>query len=189
LVAVFGLLPKQTPHPVMIAVLAAMGFLDGLSSVLASESGWALTAIVVLNFAQAAVAIAAALMSPNVVADNTSAGSYEAYVDYYNQAVQQYYHQQAAPAPPQMSQQAGYGQATHRAQAAQPAQRAQRPTQHADYSELAHGTAASPQPDRGRSGSGAQAPPPGLPSFGPAHEAPGRSNERTARIERQSPPQ
>ena len=62
LCAMFGLLAKQNPPPLATAVLATMGFLDALSSVLtATDRGWAMTVIVLLNALQAAAAVAALL--------------------------------------------------------------------------------------------------------------------------------
>jgi hypothetical protein len=91
LCAMFGLLAKLNPLPLATAVLATMGFLDALSSVLtATDRGWAMTVIMVINALQAAAAVAALLLGPKAEA-NTSAAGYEAYVDYYNQAVRSYY--------------------------------------------------------------------------------------------------
>jgi len=137
LCAGFGLLRRHSPLPVLTAVLAAMGFLDGLSSqLLATDTGWALGVIVALNAAQATAAIAALLVWPESTGNPVSTAGYEAYVDYYNQAVQNYYGQQAQSAPPQWTQRAGYGQASAEAQAAPQAHRPQRAPQQGDYSDF-----------------------------------------------------
>jgi hypothetical protein len=89
---------------------------------------------------------------------------YEAYVDYYNQAVRSYYGQQ--PPPSAQSQRADYGQAYAEALATASAQRSQRPSQHGDYADLDYsGTrTAAPQHDPAGLANG----PTGLPSFGQA---------------------
>ncbi|HJT93680.1 MAG TPA: DUF5336 domain-containing protein [Mycobacterium sp.] len=177
LCAALGLLPRQKPLPLVTAVLAAMGFLDGLSSVVTGE-GWALTVIVVLNALQAAAAVTALLVAPKPVTDRSSAG-YEAYVDYYNQAVRNYYSQQARSSPEQS--QSGYGQAYADPQTAP--QRAQRPSQYGDYADLDYtGTRAPTAPEHqpGNTVSGRSA---GLPSFGQAPTAayqPHRDPEQSA---------
>jgi hypothetical protein len=136
LCAAFGLLPRQKPVPLVTAVLAVMGFLDGLASAVAvTQSGWAMTAIVVSNALQAAAAVAALLRAPSSAPDSAAAG-YEAYVDYYNQAVRSYYAHQAGSAPHEQSEHGGYGEAYAGAQATAQTHRAERPSQQADYSEL-----------------------------------------------------
>jgi hypothetical protein len=167
LCAMLGLLAKQNPLPLATAVLATMGFLDALASVLAAtDRGWALTVIVVLNALQAAAAVAALLLAPKSAPKPADAAGYEAYVDYYNQAVRSYYGQQAQPVPPEQSQRTGYGQAYGDAGAAARAQRGQRPSQHGDYADLDYsGTpTTAPQHDSADSAAG-QA---GMPSFGQA---------------------
>jgi hypothetical protein len=166
--AAFGLLPRQSPHALVTAILATMGFLDGLSSILtATDTGWALMVIVVLNALQATAAIAAMLLWPRATQDDTAAG-YEAYVEYYNQAVRNYY-QQAQPAPQQPAQQSGYGQASADAHAAPQAQRTQRATQYGDYADFV-----SPQGEYGQQAAAASPPagpqpPGGMPSAASAH--------------------
>jgi hypothetical protein len=168
LCAMFGLLAKQKPLFLPTAVLATMGFLDALSSVLAaSDRGWALTVIVVLNALQSAAAVAALLLTPKAAAKPADAAGYEAYVDYYNQAVRSYYGQQAQPAPPEQSQRAGYGQAYADAQATSRVQRSQRPSQHGDYADLDYSGSRTTAPQHDSAGSAAG--PTGLPSFGQAH--------------------
>jgi Family of unknown function (DUF5336) len=168
LVAAFALTPKGKPWPMVTAALAAMGFLDALSStVLATDRGWALTAIVVLNALQTAAAVAALLIGPTPTTDNSTAG-YEAYVDYYNQAVRNYYNQQAHSAPAEQSQHSGHGQAYADAQAAPRVQRAQRSSQYADYSELDYGGSRGSAPQDHDLPGAAPGRPAGLPSFGQA---------------------
>lgn len=95
LCAMFGLLAKQSPLPLVTAVLATMGFLDALSSMLAgTDRVWAMTVIVLLNALQAVAAAAALLLAPKAAAEPADPGGYEAYVDYYNQAVRNYYNRQ-----------------------------------------------------------------------------------------------
>jgi Family of unknown function (DUF5336) len=182
LCAMFGLLAKQNPLPLATAVLATMGFLDALSSVLAaSDRGWALTVIVVLNALQSAAAVAALLLTPTAAKQADNAG-YEAYVDYYNQAVRSYYGQQAQSAPPEQSQRAGYGQAYADAQATSRVQRSQRPSQHGDYADLDYSGTRTTAPQHDSAGSAAG--PTGLPSFGQAHtsaDQPQREADQSAR--------
>lgn len=165
LVAALSLLSRRAPLPIMTATLAAVGFLDALSSVVStSDRGWALTVIVVLNALQAAAAVAALLMSPKAATGSTA--GYEAYVDYYNQAVRQYYSQQAHSSTPGQSQRSGHAQADANAQATAHAQRTQRPSQYADYGELDYGGPhGSADHDSGGVVPGRPA---GLPSFGQA---------------------
>lgn len=165
LTAAIGLLPKQTALPWLTALLAAAGFLDALSSVLTS-SGWVLTVIAVLNGLQAVAAVAALWLAPETPAAATAAGGYEAYLDYYNQAVQQYY-QQTAVVQPEVSQRSGYGQAYGHAYA--PSQATQQAPQYGDYADLL-----SPQQDHGRTAGaapsqpGGSVAPPGRAGAGPA---------------------
>jgi hypothetical protein len=178
LLAAFGVTTKGKPHPTATAMLAAMGFLDALSSAVAStDRGWALTAIAVLNALQAVAALAALLVGPKAISDSTSTG-YAAYVDYYNQAVRNYY-QQAQSSPPEQSQRSGYGQAYADAQVAPHVQRAQRASQYADYSELDHtGARGSSAQDRDSGSSGAGRPA-GLPTYGQAPTAADQAGPNT----------
>jgi uncharacterized protein DUF5336 len=185
LCAAFGLLRNHKPLPLVTAVLAMMGFLDGMSSLLSpdnyaaplglpglAEPGWAFVAIVVLNALQATAAIAAMLLWPKAGAENTAAtAGYEAYVEYYNQAVRNYYGQQAQGATPQQTHRGGYGQGSAGAQASAPqTQRAQRAPQYGDYTDFVS------QGEPGHSSSAASSaaaqsqtvPPGGLASFRPA---------------------
>jgi Family of unknown function (DUF5336) len=183
LCAMFGLLAKQNPLTLAIAVLATMGFLDALSSVLtATDRGWAMTVIVVLNALQALIAVGALLVAPKAAPASGDPAGYEAYVDYYNQAVRSYYGQQPQSAAPEQSQRAGYGQAYADARGTARAQRTQRPSQHGDYADLDYsGTrTTAPQHDSASSEAG----PTGLPSFGQAHtsaDQPQREADQSAR--------
>jgi hypothetical protein len=180
LCAAFSLLSNHKPLPMVTAVLAMMGFLDGMSSILMpdnygaalglarlAETGWAFTVIVVLNALQATGAIAAMLLWPKAAADNTPVAGYEAYVEYYNQAVRNYY-QQAQSTPQQPVQHSGYGQASGEAQATPQVQREQRASQYGDYADFV-----SPQGEQGQSATAASppagaVPPGGLPNVAPA---------------------
>jgi hypothetical protein len=164
LCAMLGVLAKQNPLPLATAVLATMGFLEALSNVLAGgDPGWALTVIVVLNALQAVAAVAALLLAPKGATKAADTGGYEAYVDYYNQAVRSYYGQQQ---PPAAAQRAGYGQAYGDARASAPAQRSQRPSQHGDYADLDYSGTRTTAPQQDPVGSANS--PTGLPSFGHA---------------------
>jgi len=166
LCAMLGMLAKQQPLSLAIAVLATMGFLDALSNVLAgSDQGWPLTVIVVLNALQSATAVGALLLAPKAVKQSDT-GGYDAYVDYYNQAVRNYYNQQSQPVPPEQTQRAGYGQAYGDARASSRAQRTQRPSQQGDYADLDY---SGSRPTAPLHDTAAAAPgPTGLPSFGQA---------------------
>lgn len=182
LVAAFGMSAKARPHPIATAALAAMGFLDALSSMVTTTNrGWALTMIVVLTALQACAAVAALLLAPRPTAKGP-ATEYEAYVDYYNQAVRNYYAHQAQPAPPAQEQRGGYGQASAEAQAAPQVQRVQRPSQRADYADLdGTGSLGSAGQETGTSDVGRPA---GLPSF---EQAPA-SADRQRRDSGEPPP-
>lgn len=179
LCAALGLLPRQKPLPLVTAALAAMGFLDGLSSLVIGE-GWALTVIVVLNALQAAAAVVALLIAPKAVTDSSGAG-YEAYVDYYNQALRNYYNQQARSSPEQS--QRGYGQAYADAQTAP--QRTQRPSQYGDYADLDYTGARAPTAPEHQSGGPVPGRPAGLPSFG---QAPTAADQPLRDTEQSAPP-
>lgn len=183
LCAMLGVLAKLNPLPLAIAVFATMGFLEALSRVLTdSDRGWALTVIVVLNALQAMAAVAALLLAPKGAATKAAdTAAYDAYVDYYNRAVQSYYGQQASSVPGQ-SQHAGYGQAYAEARATASAPRGQRQSQHVDYADLDYsgGRTTASQPDGARSTTG----PTGLPSFEHATERadePRREADESAR--------
>jgi hypothetical protein len=167
LCAAFGLLAKQKPLPLATAVLATMGFLDALSGVLmVTDRGWAPTVIVVLTGLQALAAVGALLLGPKAATGPGDAASYEAYVDYYNQAIRSYYGQQAQTVSPEQSQRGGYGQTHADGRAAQRVQRTQRPSQHGDYADLDYSGTRTTAPQHDSAGSAAG--PTGLPSFGQA---------------------
>jgi uncharacterized protein DUF5336 len=193
LCAAFSLLPRQSPQTLVTAALATMGFLDALSSVLTADAGWPLTVIVALNAVQAAAAIAALALWRNPGAGNTASAGYDAYVDYYNQAIRQYYGQQApVSTQAQTSERSGYGQASRGAQAAATASAAARSSQPGDYADLL-----SPQGEYDQSvaaqtsptGPIRSVPPPGLPGFRPAQTRAGQPDEHAERPERGSWPQ
>jgi hypothetical protein len=186
LCAAFSLLPRQSPQTLATAALAAMGFLDVLSSVLTTEAAWPLTVIVGLNFVQAAVAIAALMSWRTTSAESTAVSGYDAYVDYYNEAVRQYYGQQAS-APQESSERSGYGQAPGAAQV--PAYRAPRNSQSGAYSDLVsaqgeYGRAASAP--NSPTGPGQPVPPPGLPGFRSAQTHAGQHEDHAGQSERPS---
>jgi hypothetical protein len=128
-----------------------------------TDRGWALIVIVVLNGLQALAAVGALVAGPKAAPEPGGAASYEAYVDYYNQAIRSYYGQQAQP---EQSHRAGYGQAYADGRATQRVQRAQRPSQHGDYADLDYSDARTTAPQHDSAGSAAG--PTGLPSFGQA---------------------
>lgn len=159
LAAGFALLQRQS-HAVVIAVLAAAGFLDALTVAVAGDDGlvWG---VVAANGVQAVCAVVAALLTRDAtpVAQNDQ---YSAYVDYYNEATRRYYEQQAAYAA-ESDRQAAYAQASARATAA-PTQQRRAEQQHAGYSEFAP-TASTAEPRHSRSAATQPATPPlGLPT-------------------------
>lgn len=194
LAAAIGLLPKQAAIPWLTAILAAAGFLDALSNVLTS-SGWVLTTIVVLNGLQTVAAVAALWLAPETPTA-AAAGGYEAYLDYYNQAVQQYY-QQGAVAQPDASQRSGYGQAyaqgytqsQSQAQSRAQSQATPQAPQYGDYADLL-----SPQQDYGRTAAtapaqpGGSVAPPGRAGAGPATNRAAESADGAATPQAPWPP-
>ncbi|OBI95853.1 hypothetical protein A5661_20420 [Mycobacterium asiaticum] len=166
LLAAFGLLPRQTAAPKIVAVLAAIGFLDALSRGIVVpdgiEPGWALWVLIVLNALQTAAAVGAVLTQPS--ATDEQQAWYAAYAEQYAQAAAQYYGQYTA------SEQAdtGYGGAT--AQAQRPAQtRPAAAPQEASYAEFVGGQ--SPAPADPVPGQQSAQLPTGLPQVG-QHGAP-----------------
>jgi hypothetical protein len=192
LCAAFSLLPRQSPQTLATATLAAMGFLEALSSVLTADAGWPLTVIVALNAVQAAAAIAALALWRKAGAGNNASAGYDAYVDYYNQAVRQYYGQQAQAPTQAATAKRGYGQASRGAQAAATADHAPRTSQSGEYADLL-----SPQGEYDQSAAAQTSPtgpirsvpPPGLPGFRPAQTHAGQPEEHAERPERGSWPQ
>lgn len=176
LLAAFGLAPRQTPRPKVIAVLATTGFLDALSSRITapegSHPGWALTVIVVLNGLQAAAAIGALLVGGDSRGDRTGRSDYDAYADYYARAAQYYGQYSQQQAKPDTLQRAATAQAQAQQQVA--AQRSQQAaaSQAGNYADYvgSHGaeqtSGHSPtHPEQQAAPAGPQA---GLPNFGPA---------------------
>lgn len=168
-----GLLPRQSDHGWVAATLAVTGFLVAVSTwVMADDAGWAIVVIVVVNVLQAAVAVAALLLTGEAPTGQ-NAPDYAAYAQYV-QAYQAYAQYQQAPAAPVPAQ----GQATAHAQSVATAQargvagaRAdaaresyetlqQRYENQAGYPAAPHvpGTAGAPSPVAG--------PDPGIPSYG-----------------------
>jgi hypothetical protein len=175
-----GLTAKAQPLALVTAVLAAMGFLDALSSqLLDSNPGWALTVIVVLNAVQAVIAVAALVLGRKADATNPNAAGYEAYVEYYNQAVRNYYGQQPSPASPEVSQYGGYGQAA--ATGAQASQRAQRAPQYGEYSEFVSAPGDYGNAPGSEAAPSKATPPGGLPRFSPGQTPAGRQETDTER--------
>lgn len=171
-------LPRQIAYPVVTTALASMGFLDALSHLLLeAEPGWALTVIVVLNAMQTAIAVGALLLTPDGPAEEGAPAGYEAYVEYYNQAVRNYYGPQG-PSSPQPSQHADHGRGSANAHASAPQTRhTERAAHHGDYADFV-----TPQGDLGHSDSAASSaatpsqtvPPGGLSSARPAQPPAGR---------------
>lgn len=188
LAAAICLLPKQSGRAWLPALLAGAGFLDALSSALSSaeSSGWVLPTVAVLNGLQSAAAVAALWLAPEAPAAATVAGGYEAYLDYYNQAVQQYY-QQSAVAQPDSAQRSAYGQAY--AQGYAQSQAAHQAPQYGDYADLL-----SPQQDYSRSTDSAPAQsdglaaPPGRAGAGPVTNRAAGSPDVTATPQAPWPP-
>lgn len=178
LVAALCLLPRGKPFPAVVGVLAAMGFLDGLSILITADTGWAMTTIVVLNALQTAAAVAALLLGRNAEATGAANTDYAAYVDYYNRAVRDYYSQQLQ-SPSDQSTSAGRGQGYADAQATAQIRRTQRPSQHADYAELDHPAAHPSAPARREPG--AATPATGMPRIGHTQRSAQRPQEDTSR--------
>lgn len=176
--AALGLVAKGHQYPLATAVLAAMGFLDALSGqLLYPDPGWALTVIVVLNALQAVAAIAALVLGRKADTPSSDTAGYEAYVEYYNQAVRNYYGQQAAPVSPDVSQHSGYGQAS--AYGSQASQRAQRSPQQGEYSEFVSAPGDYGHATSSAAGPSQPVPPGGLARFGPG-QAPTSRQEAEA---------
>jgi hypothetical protein len=168
LCAALGRLGKAQRLPLVTAVLAWAGFLDALSSAVTFDGGWPLTTITVLNGPQAATAVAALITAPETTDDSTAAG-YEAYVDYYNQAVRNYYSQQTWPTPQEQTQASARGQAMADAQAEARVQRRDRPSQYGDYTHLDRSVSRGSTAMERDSGGSIAEQPTGLPTVGRAN--------------------
>ena len=166
LCALFGMLRRDQQLSLLTAVLAAAGFLEAVWNAVTGATGWPATAIVVVTALQAAAAVAALLTAPKPAAPDTA--GYAAYVDYYNQAVRDYYSQHGQPATDTSRQQSGYGQAYDSAHSSAGARRAHRPSQYAEYSELDYGRPAETVAPQGDSRTAPSGRPTGLPAFGQA---------------------
>ncbi|WP_155769684.1 DUF5336 domain-containing protein [Mycobacterium asiaticum] len=117
LLAAFGLLPRQTPAGKIVAALAAIGFLDALSSVLVVpdgiQPGWASWVVVVANGLQTAAAVGALLAQPS--ASDEQQAWYTAYAEQYAQAAAQYYGQYADQGQAESGYDTGAAHAQHEA--------------------------------------------------------------------------
>jgi hypothetical protein len=190
LCAAFSLLPRQNPQTFVTAALATLGFLDALSDVVLTEQeGWPLTVIAALNAVQAAAAIAALVFWRQAAGGTPEVAGYDAYVDYYNQAVRQYYGQHAQASSPTASAERGYGQASRGAQAAATAEHTPRASQSGDYADFLSPQGQYDQSAAVQNSPAQSVPPPGLPGFGPGQTHAGQPGERTERTERRSWPQ
>jgi hypothetical protein len=119
-VAALDLLPRQSAHTKLVAVLAVMGFLEALPQLIVGHgnTGWATIVGMVVNALQALTAIAALLAQLRVpdAADRGLAPYDDAY-SYYAQAAQQYY----AANNQRLQQQPAQAHGTAHTQAAAPA--------------------------------------------------------------------
>jgi hypothetical protein len=131
----------------------------------------------VLNAVQAAMAVAALVLGRKADAPNGDTAGYEAYVEYYNQAVRNYYGQQAPPASPEVAQQGGYGQAA--AYASQTSHRAQRAPQQGEYSEFVSAPGDYGHAPSSAAGPSQTASPGGLARFGPGQPPASRQEAET----------
>jgi hypothetical protein len=185
--AALTLLRERSAALTAVATLSVLGFLDALAAVLTgggvdagphSSTGWALVAVAVLDALQAAAAVAALVMWPKDSAAGASEESYRAYLEYYQQATQQYYADQYTAPPAEATQRAGYADAA--GYGASTARQTRRSSQEADYGDFAAG--APPRQyraeDRGRAvpqpgpvaASGSHTPAAGMPRMGPSSQ-------------------
>ncbi|QLL06021.1 DUF5336 domain-containing protein [Mycobacterium vicinigordonae] len=179
LLAVFGLLPRQTPASKVIAALAAIGFLDALSRAIVVpdgvEPGWAMWVVVVLNALQTVIAVAALLNQP-AEADPQQAW-YAAYAEQYAQAAAQYYgqYQQEQHAETRYESGTAHAQQTQQVSASEPGRAAA--FQSASYAEFIgdQAPASAPAP-----GAQTAAPAAGVPSAG---HAPSPAQQQTVAFE------
>lgn len=173
LVAAFAGLRRQTSFDVVVAVLAAAGFLDALATVIVAPEtnppGWALTAIVVVNGLQMACAIAVLALRSGAVSDTASQSQYDAYADYYAQAAYYGHYAQQAEQPEDLHRSAA-GHAQHQVAGTQAGRAsAAQAGNYADYIG-SHGSEPTAMVDRSSGPPRQQTAPPGphagLPSFG-----------------------
>ncbi|OBJ52936.1 DUF5336 domain-containing protein [Mycobacterium sp. 1423905.2] len=165
LIAALALWAKQTPAGVVVAALAALGFLDALASLITAPEGirpgWALWVVVVLNGLQALIAAGALRAQPSIVDEQKA--WYAAYAEQYAQAAAHYYGQynEAAPESEYQNAQADAPQVGH---ATAPEPRRTAATQEASYAEFVAGQeSAHPL---GHASQPPSAPPAGLPNVG-----------------------
>lgn len=134
--AALGRLSRHTPVDLVVAVLAAGGFLDALAALLmapeATPPGWALTVIVVVNGLQAACAVGVLALRSGL-AGEAARSQYDAYADYYEQMA--YYGQYAQQQPEQPEQMRTHATGQAQQVAAARPERAPQPqaAQYADY--------------------------------------------------------
>lgn len=195
LLAAFDLAPKQTPATKLVAVLATVGFLDALSSLVRPiadvHQGWALTVVVLVNGLQAAAAVGALLMGAGVVTERAPSAGKGPATDQYAQAAQYYGRYAQRPQPSDTQQRAGSATAqSHQQQRAPQVQQAQQsqqagaPPKYGDYADYVGGNERTttftrpPTPPQGVR-------PPGMPSAGQA-QAPAAGHPPEA--ERRPPP-
>jgi hypothetical protein len=113
LIAGVGLLPKQTPRPAPVAVLAVLGFLLVIAIVLTAPDGvsidWGLYLIIAFTVLEAIVAVAALLFDAGVLTAPAPRPKYEQQ-PYGGQYGQPYYGQVHHGGPPQqgLQQRPGY---------------------------------------------------------------------------------
>jgi Family of unknown function (DUF5336) len=190
LVAALGLLARQPRTALVIAVLAAIGFLDALSNLITVpegvQPGWALWAIVVLNFLQTAVAVVALRAQPAAPDEQKVQELYSAYAEQYARAAEYYsqYNEQAQPEPTERSATA-QAQQEHRVSAPAQAFEAFQASPYGSYADYVtdRPPAQAPQPVAPAPRSAAPRPA-GLPSFGqtqafvPPHQRPAAEPEQ-----------
>ena len=153
LLAPAGLLPKQPNFAAVAAVIAVLGFLIGISDIVAGSQSLMFILIVVFSFLQMVAAIAALLLDAGVITPPAPRPKYEQYAPY--GAPGGYYGQpqgqpQQVPQPQQPPQQAPQGYPNYGGYPGQ----ANAPTQ-----VFAAAPAPAPQP-------GPPTPPTGFPTYG-----------------------
>ncbi|OBK42302.1 hypothetical protein A5657_00375 [Mycobacterium kubicae] len=177
LLAAFALWAKQPPAGIVVAALAALGFLDALASLITapdgSQPGWALWVIVVVNALQALVAIAALRAQP-VVVDEQKAW-YAAYAEQYAQVAAQYYGQYHEAAP-ESEYQSGAAQAQQVQQVSTPEPRRVAAAPEASYADFV-GDQSSAQPGGQAAQMHNAQPSAGLPNVG---QSAGPAQQQTA---------
>ena len=186
LAAAFGRLRRETSVDVVVAVLAAAGFLDALATLLtapeATSPGWALTVIVVVDGLQMICAIGMLALGSGIARERaTQQSQYDAYADYYAQMAYYSQYGQQSEQPEGMRRNAT-GQAQQQVAATQPERaRASQAGNYADYigNRGSERTAAvnpsAAYPDQRTTQPGPQ---PGLPTVGRAEGSAQQYGER-----------